>query len=524
MILDACNVDHGATLAADLCIVGAGAAGIAVAREFVNHPWRVLLLESGGTQLNHKAQSLNQGVVTGHQYPSLELCRRRVLGGSTTVWGGWCRPLDSIDFEERTWVDHSGWPFGRSELDPFYARACTVCNPLGRDNDGHNTSLGQTSGRLLDLAQVDFEDICFHVAGTRFGETYWSDLQSARNLGLILHASALEIVTDQMSKEVRSLKVGTFGGRRFEISARKFILAGGGIENPRLLLTSRAMRTAGVGNEHDVVGRFFADHLHLKLRRIDLEGRRIPEFYHLQTRGDQVFRGGMSLTEKSRRRLGLLGFAVTIHNADDPHDLVYPHFRNVGYASFRTITRAFARGRLPDSFGYHVGRSIRHFDNVVALSFRRLVKPPWRSMIIGCRAEQSPNPDSRVILENETDVFGVNKVRLDWRLTSQDSESLREARRILDKEWAFPNERAERSRVFHEQDIDFTAAAHHMGTTRMHRNPKLGVVDESCRVHGIRNLFVAGSSVFPTTGWAPPTLTVVALALRLADFVKEDRL
>ena len=521
MIVDARNIDHGAALEADLCILGAGAAGIAIACEFVNHPWRVLILESGGTQFDSKTQSLNQGAVTGHRYPSLELCRRRVLGGSTTVWGGWCRPLDNIDFEERTWLDHSGWPFHRSELEPFYARACAICDPLATSNGRYDRPDGPTSGTLLDPTQVDFEDICFHVAGTRFGETYWSDLQSARNLQLILHATAFEIVTDRMSNETRLVRVGTLGGKRFDISARKFVLAAGGVENPRLLLASRSIRANGIGNEHDVVGRFFADHLHLKLRRLDVEGQRVPEVYHLQKRGHQVFRGGMSLTEKSRRQLELLGFAITIHNADDPHDVVYPHFRNMGYASFRAITRALARGRLPDSFGYHIGRTMRHFDNVVALSYRRFVTPPWRSMIIGCRAEQSPNPSSRVTLEDETDMFGVNKVRLDWRLTSQDRDSLSKARRILDKEWAFPNKRAERAGE--EQDIDITAAAHHMGTTRMHQNPKLGVVDACCRVHGIRNLFVAGSSVFPTTGWAPPTLTVVALALRLADHLKEDR-
>jgi len=181
------------------------------------------------------------------------------------------------------------------------------------------------------------------------------------------------------------------------------------------------------------------------------------------------------------------------------------------------------RGELPDRFGYHLKTVIRHLDNAAALSFRKLIKPRWRALLIGCRAEQSPNPDSRIVLEHEKDVFGVNKVRLDWRLTKQDEESLSRAQQILDDDWNFPGRESHKVGAANEHATDITAAAHHMGATRMHRDPKLGVVDEQCRVHGTRNLYVAGSSVFPTTGWAPPTLTVVALALRLADHLKQSQ-
>jgi choline dehydrogenase-like flavoprotein len=522
MIIDSRTIARGTVLRADLCIVGAGAAGIAIAREFVNHPWRVILLESGGTRVRAETQSLNRGDVTGYPYPSLEVCRRRILGGSTTIWGGWCRPLDCIDFEERAWLPYSGWPFSRNHLQSQYARACAVCEP-GRNGTDRESPTLQTSRQLLNPIQNNFEDILFHVAGTRFGETYWAELEGARNLSLMLHASALEVLTDRNCKEVVSVRVATLAGNHFSVSARNCILAAGGIENPRILLASRQMRSSGIGNENDVVGRYFADHLHLKLRSVVLNGRQVPDCYQLHKIGEQVFRGGMALTEEVRRRDKLLGFAITIHNADDPFDVVYPPFTNTGYASLHTLAKSLLRGELPDQFAHHFSTMIRHLDNAVALSFRKVVKPRWRALVIGCRAEQSPNPNSRIVLDHEKDAFGVNKVRVDWRLTQQDEESLRRARQILDNEWNFPGKDTHKGRAADEHATEITAAAHHMGTTRMHRDPKLGVVDETCRVHGIRNLYIAGSSVFPTTGWAPPTLTVIALALRLADSLKQSQ-
>lgn len=520
MIIDSRAIAHGSTLHGDLCIVGGGAAGIAIAREFLNHHWRVVLLESGETKPRHANQSLNRAEITGLPYPSLEVCRRRVLGGSTTIWGGWCRPLDVIDFEQRDWVPYSGWPFKRSDLQSQYARACVVCKAAENGSDRESADL-PNSQTLLSSVQNHFEDILFHVAGTRFGETYVAALKEARNIELMLHANALEIQTDDTCRMVISIRAATLAGNQFNVCARNFVLAGGGIENPRLLLVSRRVQSSGVGNENGLVGRFFADHLHFKLRNVSLRGRRLPDFYREHTTENGVFRGGMSVTDNTRRQDRLLGFAITIHNANDPHDFVYPPFNNVGYASLYALVKALRDKEVPERFGHHIVTLMRHLDNAAILSFKKVVKPRWRTLAIGCRAEQSPNPNSRVLLDEERDVFGVNKVRLDWRLTAKDRESIARSRQLLEKEWIFPGGQTT-VRGKEEQRPEIAAAAHHMGTTRMHRDPKQGVVDEMCRVHGVRNLYIAGGSVFPTTGWAPPTLTVVALSLRLADFLKQN--
>ncbi len=521
MIVDARTIAHGTTVPADLCIVGAGPAGIAIAREFTHHPSRVVLLESGGTTVREEAQFLGRGINTGRAYPPLHVCRRRVLGGSSSFWGGWSHPLDDIDFEERPWVAYSGWPFTRDHLKDEYARAHSMWR-LGDYGYECETPGSENNARLLRGGTNSFEDVFFRVNGTRFGKIYRAELEAARNLELMLHANAVEIEMDGDHRAALSIRVATLAGNRFAVSARNFVLAAGGLENPRILLASRGSRASGVGNDHDLVGRFFADHLHLQLRRIPLNGRQVPDFFLPRKANEATFRGGMALTEDARRRGKLLGFAITIHNPDNPHDVVYPAYTNSGYASLQALARPLTEGEVPDLLGYHFRTVLRHPVNAVALSFRRLIKAKWRALMVGCRAEQSPNPDSRVLLDDERDVFGMNKVRLDWRLTEQDVDSLRRAQQLLDNEWNFPCEGPRGALTGGEHATEISAASHHMGTTRMHRDPKLGVVDETCRVHGIRNLYIAGSSVFPTTGWAPPTLTIVALALRLADRLKQS--
>jgi choline dehydrogenase-like flavoprotein len=522
MIVDSRRIASGTIVRADLCIVGAGPAGITIAREFVNYPGRVVLLESGGTAIREETQSLCRGNATGHPYPPLHICRRRILGGSTSYWGGWGRPLDSIDFEERAWVPHSGWPFTKHQLKAEYVRAHTIWKLGDYDHDRETPGL-ESGEHLLKPFNSSFEDILFHVNATRFGETYRAELERALNLDLMLHANVLEIEMDRQHTTAISVRVATLAGNHFIVAARKFVLAAGGIENPRILLASRRSRPSGVGNDNDLVGRFFADHLHLQLRTVLLNDRKVPAFYRLHKIGGTAVRGGMALTEDIRRRHKLLGFAVTIHNPDDPHDVGSPAYKNLGYFSLQALAKPLINGELPDQVGYHFRTLLRHPVNAATLSFRKVIRARWRALMVGCRAEQVPNRDSRVLLDRERDALGMNKIRLDWRLTQQDIDSLRRAQQIFDDQWTFPGDGPQPIEATGAHATDISGASHHMGTTRMHRDPKSGVVDEECRVHGIRNLYIAGSSVFPTTGWAPPTLTIIALALRLADSLKQSQ-
>lgn len=520
MLTDARSIPSGHTVRTDVCIVGGGAAGITLAVALANRSVSVTLLESGGAHPDPQSQELNQGAVDGRPYFTLDGCRLRLFGGTTNFWGGWCRPLDEADFDERDWVPHSGWPFAKSDLDPFYARAQAVCRlgpydyEPGRWHDRGHRSLIETQSR-------DVTEMVFQINPLRFGRAYRATLQQAGNINLLLHANAMEIETDRSQRTATHIRAGTLAGTRFSVAARTFILAAGGLENPRLLLASRRWSGAGVGNERDLVGRFFSDHLHVPVGRFRPASGTAP-FYRVRRSRDATVRGGLSLTEDVRRRERLLGCAVTLHNPDDPHDVLRPTEMPAAYASLRVLMGAFGQRRSPARLWHHVGNVLRDMSSAASLSYRKIVKPRVRTLVVGCRAEQAPNRDSRVTLDDRTDALGVPRVRLHWQLTAADVESFRQTQRIWARELV--GERGQLDGLPPNGSDDWldglVAGGHHIGTTRMHKDPRLGVVNEHGRVHGIDNLYVAGSSVFPTAGWAPPTLTIVALALRLADHVQ----
>jgi choline dehydrogenase-like flavoprotein len=523
MLIDARSIPAGEIVHGDLCIVGAGAAGITMALQFANQSTRVVVLEGGGLTPDAAAQRLCEGTTTGHSYDALDTCRLRMLGGNTHFWGGWCRPLDALDFEEREWVPHSGWPFSRQQLDPEYQRAEAICR-LEPVDYGSTDSGGRRGTRWFSAPSECAADTMFQIAPTRFGDAYRSALQRAHNVRLMLEANVVALEVDRHRQGIERVQVATLAGNRFSVAARVFVLAAGGIENPRILLASRRARPCGVGNEHDLVGRFFADHLHAPIGTlVPLQGA-ASSFYRTHDDGGARVRGGIVLTEPVMRKERLPGFAITLHDADDPHDVLSPGHHPPAYQSLQFLVRSMRRGRVPHRFMAHAGSVATGLDAVVPLLYRRLVRSPGRRFTIGARAEQLPNPDSRVTLDTCQDDLGVPRVRVAWTITRADADGLQRARRLL----LAALDRSPATIVpCHAEDNDrwvdsIKGAAHHIGTTRMHRDPLRGVVDEHCRVHSTSNLYVTGSSVFPTAGWAPPTLTIVALALKLADHLKRQ--
>jgi choline dehydrogenase-like flavoprotein len=521
VLIDARTIPPGDVLDADVCIVGGGAAGLTVALELADRPLRVVLLESGGVHPSEASQALCRGTTTGRAYYPLESCRLRYLGGSTNFWGGWCRPLDALDFERREWVPYSGWPFTKAHLDPYYARAHTVCR-LGPYNYEPEDWRVPGATMLAPGSSAQAVDTVFQIAPTRFGDEYRARLRRADNLRAVLHANVVELEMDPSQRMITRVRGATLAGNRLSVTARVFVLAAGGIENPRMLLASSRQKRCGLGNEHDLVGRFFMEHLHAPVAM----SRRDParhEFYRAHAARGVVVRGAMALGDRIQREEQLLGCAVTLHSASDPQDVLSPAEEPSGCSSLRVLARSLRSRQRPEGLSRHLCRVVRGFDDVIARVYHKMVSRPGRALIVGCRAEQSPTPDSRVTLDDTTDRFDMPKARVHWELAAQDLERFQRARQT----WA---------QVFTRASLDFTPlpttpaagwpdriapGAHHMGTTRMDPDPTRGVVDQNCRVHGTSNLFVAGSSVFPTAGWAPPTLTIVALAIRLADRVSD---
>ncbi len=525
MLRDAREIEDGTVLECDLAIVGAGAAGITIARAFAGGRAKVCLLESGGLEYEAAVQDLYKGVNVGLPYYELDVCRLRFFGGTTNHWEGRCRPLDELDFEARPWVPLSGWPFPRAELDPYYPEAQKLCQLGAFDYDPEAwLNSGQT---LLPFDPTKVVSRMWQYSPpTLFGEVYRAELERAGNIEVVLHANVVEIAAGEGAAEVKELEVATLDGRRLKARARLYVLACGGLENPRLLLVSRRQVNVGLGNQRDWVGRCFQEHPNCSGGRALVVDPAALSFYTFgegggQAQGIKVV-GSLSLSPERQAAAQLLNFDG-LYTTDNIGD--------TGYAALRRIWNSAEHGTWPDDLAGDLWRALIDIDDTAAGLMGRLGIRQYRAdktaFLMWSSSEQAPNPDSRVELGPEVDALGLPRIELDWRLSELDVRSLRAGYQVVAEE--FGRTGVGRVRIDPWLDADVTTwgpelegASHHIGTTRMSRDPAQGVVDPSSRVHGIANLYVAGSSVFPTSGSANPTLTIVALALRLAEELKRQ--
>ena len=517
MLIDVGALAPNFNLSFDICILGAGAAGISLARELAKHPFKVGLVESGGFEPD-RAQELYDGETSGSIPGDLRYLitsRMRWFGGTTNIWTGWCRPLDELDFETRPWVNHSGWPMSRAELEPFYERATDLCEI----DSFHYTPEQLASEKSTNWlrSEANLRSRFFHFSPpTRFGALYRSELVSSRSVTLLLHANILSLEVDNSGRQVKSVIASGLSGPSFRIQARFFVLACGGIENARLLLVSNSVLKNGIGNQNDLVGRFFMEHPHItRAKALFWTGDETLRAY--EGKADSLLfrnriRAVLSPTEHLQRQKQILNFSLVIEKK-----LNVPKTRT----SFADKIRQLDRERRSD------------------VSSRSQVS----AREIEIRIEQAPDPENRVVLSSVRDTFGMNRAKLFWRMNELDRRTVEEALNVIALElgasglgrvkalngnYTQPSWFFDRNAPFDgDRDAQLVLWHHHMGTTRMDSSEKRGVVDTNCQVHGLTNLFIAGSSVFTTSGSANPTLTIIALALRLADHLslraKEER-
>jgi choline dehydrogenase-like flavoprotein len=526
MFIDARSISKKTVINTDVCIIGAGAAGITLAREFIGQPFRVCLLESGGLEYDAETQSLYKGQNAGHPYYPLEAARARFFGGTTNHWNGACRPLDGIDFEARAWVPYSGWPFARSHLWPFYERAQTVLQLGPLKYDG--ASWEREDRLRAKFAGNSLDSVVFQNNPIRFGQVYREEIRSASNVDTYLYANVLEFEANESNRAVKRLHVASLARNDFFVSARVYVLATGGIENARLLLLSNRPNRHGLGNDHGLVGRFFMDHPGSSWGQLGIiapskfplsfyDARSIAQHYSGASEKAYVY-GFITPSEQTLRQQKLLNCGIKINE--------FPEEESLGVVSMRRIKNKLAKGEWPDNFWHYIANVISDIDGVTLKSVEKITGKQGAPKILGIEhwTEPRPNPKSQVRLSSELDALGQQRVVLDWRLTEHDMNNVRKVFQLLATELGRSN--LGRLRIDPEVCSDkwlssmLEGSFHHMGTTRMHKDPKHGVVDPNCRVHGLSNLYVAGSSVFPTAGHANPTLTIVALALRLADHIK----
>jgi choline dehydrogenase-like flavoprotein len=519
MIVDARSLPTGTLVETDVCIIGAGAAGITLAREFNDARFQVALLESGGMDYEPETQELYQGRSIGRPFQDLTASRLRFFGGTTNHWGGWCLPYDAIDFEARDDLPYHGWPFEKSHLDPWYQRAQEVCQ-IG-PYDYRPTSWGSPANAVPPpFSGPHFERKILQVSSVHFGPAYGAELRRAPRVSVYLHANAFHLDAGETEAEIREVLVKTLSGNHFTVRARIYILATGGIENARLMLTSGKEGGAGLGNAHDLVGRFLLVHLVYNGGAIVLSDPHMNLDFSVG--GERADTGG------KHSFVSLIGLsASSIYRLHLPKILI-----SLGYRFSPIIGAVKALKRLIGGEGPggsllgDLSEVIGNLDGVTSFAVRKTLfgeGVPIEALDLGCASEQQPNPQSRVLLGVERDRLGMREVVVDWQLTAEDKSKAAATLHLLGAEVG----RAQFGRLRSSLSDDdswpdgFYGDEHHLGTTRMHRDPALGVVDENCRVHTLANLYVAGSSVFPNSSANNSTLTIVALALRLADHVKK---
>jgi choline dehydrogenase-like flavoprotein len=547
MMFDTSELPNGQLLRAQVCIIGAGAAGITLALELIDSGLDVLLLESGGRSVEESTQALYAGSVEEERLHSPpDRYRQRRFGGTTTIWGGRCMPFDRIDFEARDYVPHSGWPIDYDTLAPFYPRANQLCE-AGRF--AYRT--GEAFSRPLRPMLEGFQSEHFTTdtlerfsCPTDFGARYGHKLEAARNVRVMLHANVTKLQLNSAGNRVEALTVRNLEGKQFNVQADQFVIATGGLEVPRLLLANREVQRNGIGNDHDVVGRFYMCHLAGTVGAIKVE-RPLSSVYHGYDVADEgtYCRRRFALTAPIQRRDRIGNFVARLHHPR----ITDPAHRN-GILSLLFLSKFFIpyeyRIRLHGSEPTTFGVAARHVANVLTGPFdaagfawhmlrdRRLADRKFPSIIIKSKAnlysldfhaEQEPNPQSRITVGAEVDALGMPKAHVDWRYTPGDVATVTRAIELLATDF-----RASGLGRFdykpEELEAEMTRygayGGHHLGTARMGTDPKSSVVDPEGRVHSVDNLFISSAATFPTSSQANPTLTVVALALRLAQHLK----
>ena len=535
MFIDTRRVEQGTVIQTTVCIIGGGVAGITLAMELEKKGIDVCLLESGGFAPDSGTRDLYRGEDVGEwRYNFADGSRSRFLGGSSNCWGGWCRPLDPWDFEKRDWIAHSGWPFGLDELTPYYDRthALLKLGPNNFEPDFWERSIGRPDVRRMPLVTGKVRDTISQFSPpARFGKMYREALKRSQRIRVFLYANAVNIDTDNPATNVTRIQVATLTGRHMQVTATQYVLATGGIENARLLLASNKVQPCGLGNGNDLVGRFFMDHPRLFSGSIHFAAQwarnKLSDVkYHymnaaVAAHGTHIAHQ-FALTPEVLEQEGLLNARVWFSS-------IFPGEGSEGAQALFRIKQALLKKDQEDwSLTRDVLTMIAHPLDTLGYGYTRLFQSRWliRGVKFQLIVEPEPNPDSRVMLSpSQKDRLGMSRVRVDWRLTSK-------VQRTFDRTLAIMADEMHRSGVARVEldppieggkwPSDIEGTWHHMGTTRMHDSPKQGVVDRNCKVHGLSNLFVAGSSVFPTAGANFPTITLAALAFRLSEHLARE--
>ena len=553
MILDGTVSEE--TQHTDFCIIGGGPAAVSVALELLKTSAKVLLLVGGGAARESASdQDLNRGVIARPgSHESLEENRRRVFGGASTAWGGRCIPFDPVDFKSRSWVPGSGWPFSYDALEPYYRRALSLCRAGQYNFDGRSALLSKNPEIIPGMGNHELDS--WHLERwsppVNFAQEFKDQLTNHPNITVLLNTHVLSLNSVDRREKIDNVRAISHG-RRFTVQAKAFVLATGGIENARILLASKGpLHPAGVGNDHDVVGRYYQAHPHGTYALLAPSNRKAIQYEYERDAEGVYCRRRWWLSEQAQERLGInniVFFLDRTNSAQGHRDVIFSAVFVAKAALAVARTRGLGRKwvkfqtllpSIPPHLAVVAKDGVASIPRLTKLMKARMRKsrrlpsilPSVHSRYLGLyfQAEQTPNPESRITLsEDQVDEHGMARAKVDLQFVEQDLRTVVEAHKLFLERYR----EADAGDVIYEEQglieymssrfLKFNSGAHHIGTTRMSLSPEQGVVDGNSRVHNIDNLYVAGSSVFPTGGHANPTLTIIALATRLGEHLAEQ--
>jgi choline dehydrogenase-like flavoprotein len=509
-------------LEADICIVGAGAAGLLIAREFTGTKARIVILEGGGWSATDAGQDLYNGEISCNAFRGLQAGRSREFGGTTTLWGGQCIPMDPIDFECRSWVPNSGWPISYETLRPYYeqAKVRLIMTP---------GELEQDAWERFGIEPVHFDPTqltAIHgvfIRKPNLGRRYRAELATAENIQVILHANVKSINTNAFGTAVSSVSFQSLRGKCGQVSARLVVLCVGGIENARLLLLSDQINPNGLGNEKGLVGRYLQDHPCGRTAVISTGNpRRLQDHYNMLYGKTARYMPKIALSAEMQRRHQTLNCVGR---------LAYDFSPTSGIQAARDVISAIRERRWPRELPDKMLNILFSSSEMASAGWRRLYKglspaPEPQKIYLETFSEQTPNAESRISLSTQLDGLGLRRVKVDWKLDELTGHTLRTFTKLVGAEFHRLKLGTLQAADWLTETVpcypDVLDSYHPAGTTRMGDAPSAGVVDTNCEVFGVQGLYCAGSSVFPTSGAANPTLSIAAMAIRLAAQIRQD--
>lgn len=463
----------------DTCIAGTGPAGITLARKLAASGQSIILLEAGGLEYSDQSQSFYECESVGHDgWP--QFTRLRYFGGTSNHWSGRCRPFDKSDFSAPFINNLPGWPIDYSAIEPFLKEAMEIV-------DLDFTEGFQTLHDNL-ISKDFYADAFAHSPPTRFKDKYLREIKASQNIDCFYNATAVDMQLDSGHHKIVTMTISNYQSQRTKISADRFIICLGGIENPRFLLNCNHQIRNGIGNTNDMVGRCFMEHLNVPM-------------------GSFIY----SDPEQSSK--------LQFYTSDEFCNKKDVGKSNITLSIVKQI-RSYGRTKQIKNFFKNIACQMNIEDRVQFISD---FKCPGMGSI-GTLVEQSPYLKSRISLSNKVDGMGLKRAKFDWQINDYDKKTIREAALGMAKGFTNAGLGSVRLADFildHNLDIPFGHHNHHMGTTRMSDSPDYGVVDKDCKVFGIDNLYIAGSSVFSTGGACNPTMPIIQLSLRLAEHLAE---